>query len=121
MNHMNEIAPCSSRAPNLPEEPAHLENNEHIQSDLGTAAFLVVRRFSLLGLKLVGTGRFGFRFRDPEGGAAAAAMAYLRGDSVPAKQLIAAERDLKTLLYSKKNGNENGKSSVIPDRHITTR
>lgn len=80
---------------------------EYVHSDLGTAAFLVVRGFRLLGLTPDGRGRFMFRFDDPENKATAASMAYLQGDSVPARALIAAEKDLKTLLYSS-NGNGHG-------------
>lgn len=81
--------------------------SEHLQSDLGIAAFLVVRGFRLLGLTADGRGRFMFRFDDPENRAAGVAMAYLQGESMPARALIAAEKDLKTLLYSR-NGNGHG-------------
>jgi len=80
---------------------------EHLQTDLGTAAFLVVRGFRLLGLAPDGRGRFMFRFDDPDDRAASAALGYLQGESVPARALIAAEKDLKTLLYSR-NGNGHG-------------
>jgi hypothetical protein len=80
---------------------------EHVQSDLGTAAFLVVRGFRLLGLAQDGRGRFQFRFDDSDDRAANAALGYLQGESVPARALIAAEKDLKTLLYSM-NGNGHG-------------
>lgn len=88
---------------------------EHLECDLGTAAFLVVRGFPLLGLQHLNGSRFGFRFGDPAGKAGAAAMSYLQGESVPAKQLVAAERDLKTLLYSEK-GCGNGNSRNVPGR-----
>ena len=85
---------------------------EHQESDLGTAAFLQVRGFRLLGLSPLGGRRWGFRFADPNGDAAQAALAYLQGESVPARSLISAEKDLKTLLYSEKgNGNGNRKHS----------
>ncbi len=86
-----------------------MENHEHRESDLGAAAFLVVRGFRLLGLVANGGGRFSFRFADPDGAAAEAAMGYLQGESVPARALIAAQKDLKNLLYAqKRNGDEDG-------------
>ena len=81
---------------------------EHMESDLGTAAFLQVRGYRLLGLSPLGGRRWGFRFADPESTAAQAALAFLQGESVAARSLIAAEKDLKTILYSQK-GNGNGK------------
>src|SRR6266404_9202489 len=62
----------------------------HEESDLGTAAFLVVRGNRLEGLTPVDGRRYAFRFMDPEGTAPGAALAYLAGESVPAKALIAA-------------------------------
>ena len=85
------------------------KGREHRESDLGTASFLVVKSFRLLGLAPDGgSGRYAFRFEDSDGKAAEAALAYLQGESLPAKALIAAEKDLKTLLYSRK-GNGYGK------------
>jgi hypothetical protein len=81
---------------------------EHLEADLGTASFLVVRGFRLLGLTQNSAGRYSFRFENREGKAEEAALDYLQGESVPAKALIAAERDLKTLLYGKKRGYGNG-------------
>jgi hypothetical protein len=93
-------------------------DDEHLEPDLGTAAFLVVRGFALLGLKRIGGSRFGFRFADDTGKAKAAAMAYLQGESASAKMLFAAERDLNTLLYSQKgNGTENGNNGDIHHRN----
>lgn len=81
---------------------------DYLEADLGTAAFLIVRGFRLLGLVPDGGRRYAFRFEDPQGDAAEGALAYLRGDAVPAKALVAAMRDLKTLLYARKeNGNGN--------------
>ena len=80
--------------------------SEHLEADLGTAAFLVVQGFHLLGLAPNGKGRYAFRFQDHDGTVAQAALAYLQGQSVPARALVAAEKDLKTLLYSRRrNGN----------------
>ena len=85
-------------------------DREHVESDLGTAAFLVVRGFRLLGLMHNGGGRYAFRFDDPNEKASEAALSYLQGECVPARALVAAEKDLKTLLYTRK-GNGNGKPS----------
>jgi hypothetical protein len=85
-----------------------MRNSEHLESDLGTAAFLVARGFRLLGLAPDGGSRYAFRFSDPDGQATTAALAYLQGAEVSAKALVAAEKDLKTLLYSRK-GTGNGK------------
>ncbi len=86
-------------------------DREHLESDLGTAAFLVVRRFRLLGLMPNGGGRYAFRFDDPDGTATEEAMEYLQGASVPAKALVSAERDLKTLLYSRKRDGNGRKTT----------
>jgi hypothetical protein len=82
-------------------------DTSHLESDLGTSAFLQVLGFRLLGLSPLGGGRWGFRFADCDGKASEAALAYLQGASVPARSLVAAEKELKTLLYSQK-GNWNG-------------
>ncbi len=85
---------------------------EHLESDLGTAAFLIVRGFPLLGLTPLSGGRFGFRFGDSEGTAHRAALSYLQGQCVPAKALVEAQKTLKTLLYTQKgNGNWKTKQS----------
>ena len=79
----------------------------HVEADLGVAAFLVVRGFKLLGLIQSGRSRYLFQFADPDGLAAKSAMGYVQGELVPANALIAAEVNLKTLLYSKKGyGND---------------
>ena len=82
-------------------------NNEHSEPDFGTAAFLQVRGFRLLGLSPIRPGRYAFRFSDPEGRAEESAMAYLAGEPVAGRAFFEAEKSLKTLLYSRK-GNLNG-------------
>ena len=90
---------------------------EHLESDLSTAAFLVVRGFRLLGLVPDGGSRFAFQFEDPQGHAAEHAMAYMQGEAVPARALVAALRDLKTLLFARKgNGNGNRVTGVFCPR-----
>ncbi len=85
------------------------QTKEYLQHDLGTAAFLVVKGFRFLGLVNKGGGRYAFRFADEDGRAAETSLGYMQGESVPARALIAAEKDLKTALYSGGNGNRNKK------------
>jgi hypothetical protein len=87
---------ASARSLRVSDTPEYLEN------ELGVAAYLVARGFRLLGLKEVALGRFSFRFADDaEGSTAQAALDYLTGSTVVAKDLVSAERSLKTLLYSR--------------------
>jgi hypothetical protein len=92
--------------------------NEHLQPDFGTAAFLPARGFRLLGLSAINGRRYGFGFADSEKKAREAALCYLQGDSVPARRLIEAEKSLKTMLYSAKDGNwnENGEKHEYESR-----
>ena len=76
------------------------------ESDLGAAAFLVVRGFRLLELVASDGQRYEFCFEDSEGKAADAVMGYLQGECVSARELIAAEKNLKSVLYAKKSGRE---------------
>ena len=84
-----------------------LHSIEHLEDDLGIAAFLVVKGFKLLGLKPGERGHYAFRFEDKNGDAKETAMSYLRGELVPARDLVSAEKNLKTFLYSVK-GTRNG-------------
>ena len=68
--------------------------DEHVESDLGIAAFLMAKGHQLLGLVQIGD-RYAFRFADEDGDASRAALAYIQGESIPARSLIAAEKDLK--------------------------
>ena len=86
--------------------------HEHLESDLGKAAFLIVKGFRVLGLTDVGRGRYAFRFENGED-AAKATLGYMQGEAVSAKALISAEKDLKSLLYATK-GNGNGKFGRNP-------
>lgn len=75
---------------------------EYLENELGVAAFLTARGFRLLGLKEVSEGRFSFRFSEDESdNTAKAALDYLAGATVIAKDMVSAERSLKTLLYSR--------------------
>ncbi len=80
-----------------------MNNKCFMESDLGAAAFLVVRGFRLIDLVRVGSERYSFQFEDSMGNAAEAEMGYLQGESVSARDLIAAEKNLKALLYAKKS------------------
>ena len=81
---------------------------EHLEHDLGTAAFLVVRGFKLIGLQRKGGQRYAFCFDDPDCRASSVAALYFQGDPVPARSLVNAERDLKTRLYAEKDSNGHG-------------
>jgi hypothetical protein len=83
--------------------------SDHLEDDLPTAAFLIVKGFKLLGVVPGARGHYAFRFEDTEGKAKQGAISYLQGDVVPARDFVAAEKNLKTVLYSAKdrNGNSN--------------
>ncbi len=86
---------------------------EHLEHDLATASFLVVRGFRLLGLQPNGQGRYLFRFEDGNGTAGQAVLDYLAGAQVPAKAITDAEKSLKTLLYSQpRERHGNGRRQV---------
>ena len=78
---------------------------EHLECDLNVAAFLVVRGFRLLGVEPAGGKRLSFRFEDDQGNARAAALEYFSGATVSARDFAAAEKNLKTVIYSARNGN----------------
>jgi hypothetical protein len=81
---------------------------EHLESDLGAAAFLIAEGYRLTGVVPAGNRRLAFRFENVDGECRRAVLRYYQGASVSAKDLIAAEKNLKTLLYSQ-NGDGNGK------------
>jgi len=98
-------------------------SNKFEESDLGIAAFLVVRGFVLVDLVDSGGGRLSFIFDDTAGNAAEASMGFVRGESVSAREFVAAEKRLKHLLYSKKderNGNAYGKEYEYRRRRADT-
>lgn len=82
---------------------------EHLEDDLPTAAFLIVKGFKLRGVVPGARGHYSFQFEDADGNAMQVAMSYLQGELVPARDFVAAEKNLKTVLYSAKgrNGNSN--------------
>lgn len=79
-----------------------MRNQEHIQSDLGIAAYLLARNFRLLGLQTTDGRRYFFRFSDPDGKAETEVVGYLTGASVVAREIVDAQKTLKTVLYNKK-------------------
>ena len=82
---------------------------EHFESDLGVAAFLMVRGYRLLGLDAPeGSSRLVFRFADPKRLAAEAVLHYLDGENALARAIVEAEKTLKSLLYREKNRNGHG-------------
>ncbi len=83
-------------------------NDEYRESDLAISAFLVAKGFKLTGVVRDGGKRVVFCFEGKEGDTGQAALGYMQNESIPARALIAAERDLKTLIYTQKE-NENDK------------
>jgi hypothetical protein len=81
---------------------------DHLESDIGAAAFLLARGFKLLGLEQVGRYRYAFRFADEGQSAAQAVSEYLDGAPAEAKHLLDSLRTLKDRLYAEKGCNGNG-------------
>lgn len=94
--------------------------SEYLESELGISAFLLAKGVRLLGLTEIAPGRYNFRFaEDAAGSTAQAALDYLAGASIVAKDLISAERSLKTLLYSRPNHGL-GTRNFNPNRKANT-
>lgn len=94
--------------------------SEYLESELGVSAFLLAKGVRVLGLTETAPGRFSFRFaEDSAGSTAQAALDYLAGASAVAKDVIFAERSLKTLLYSRPN-NGLGTRNFNPNRKANT-
>ncbi len=75
---------------------------EYQESELAVAAFLLAKNFRLLGLQEVGPARYVFRFaEDDQGTTQQAALDYLSGATVAAKDFAGAEKSLKSLLYNR--------------------
>lgn len=75
-------------------------SGEYLEGDLNAACFLAVRGFRFVGLRHdVGT-RYLFRFHDPKREAEKAVMDYMGGEPACAKELFAALKDFKALLYN---------------------
>jgi hypothetical protein len=97
---------------------------EYHESELTTAAFLLAKNFQLLGLKEVAPNRFVFRFvEDADGSTQQAALSYLSGATIVAKDFASAERSLKSLLYSRPNhglGQRNFNSNKKVNTNVST-
>jgi hypothetical protein len=82
---------------------------DHVETDIGTAAYLTACGFPLLDLVSVGPNRYAFRFADPDSTAEETARNYFAGAPAEAKALVDTLRNLKDRLYAVKgNGNRNG-------------
>ncbi len=97
---------------------------EYQESELPVAAFLLATNHRLLGLREVGPSRFVFRFaEDAEGSTQEAALSYLSGATVIAKDFAGAEKSLKSLLYSRPNhglGQRNFNRNQKENRNVHT-
>jgi hypothetical protein len=95
-----------------------MDKRTHTEGELPIAAFLWC-----LGFKFIGCvpddhrrGRLLFAFEDDEGRASQARIDYLNGGQVGAKEYAAAFSDLKSQLYSAKDGNGYGKGQEASRR-----
>ena len=80
--------------------------NEHVQTDINVASFLLQRGFRLQEIRYVASGRYGFVFDDPRGDAAGAAAEFLADSPAPARSLLNCLRTLKAQLFSIREKNE---------------
>ena len=87
-----------------------MEKKTHTEGELPIAAFLWCRGFKFAGCVSDDhrRGRLLFAFEDDEGRATQARIEYLNGGQVAAKEYAAAFSDLKSQLYSAKDGDGNG-------------
>ena len=88
-------------------------DREHIEQNVGTAAFLIMMHFSQVGCEVDGKGRCTCRFADPEGKAAEAADAFSRGELTLPKPMSFSQwlQETERLVaqgmdYSKADGKE---------------
>jgi hypothetical protein len=89
--------------------------NDHMESDIGAAAFLLVRGFKVTGLKQIGPHRYGFCFADSGRTAAKEVQGYFAGATAQAKALLDSLRNLKDQLYAQKaNGNGHAETRYFP-------
>ena len=77
--------------------------NEHVQTDINIASFLLQRGFRLLEIRYVASGRYGFVFDDPRDEAIGAATEFLADSPAPARSLLNCLRTLKAQLFREKN------------------
>ena len=69
--------------------------SDHVESDIGAAAFLAVSGYSLIGLARLSPARYGFDFADPHNTATEARQSYFAGATAEAKALLEALYDLE--------------------------
>ena len=75
-----------------------VENNLHYKtSDIGIAAFLQLRGFKLLECRRLETGKFFFKFDDPESKCSIQALEFLDSDFCKFDNNV---RNLKKILFS---------------------
>jgi hypothetical protein len=81
--------------------------NEHVQTDINTASYLLQRGFRLREIRHVSGNRYGFVFDDPRGDATGAAAEFLADTPAPARSLLNCLRSLKAQLFSLREKYEN--------------
>jgi hypothetical protein len=73
------------------------ENNEYSTSDIGIAAYLQLRSFKLVECTRLETGKFFFRFKDPNRECSALSLEFLDSDFCKFDNNV---RNLKKVLFS---------------------
>lgn len=84
----------------------------HLESDLYQAAYLIARGIPLNDLQPIGS-RIIFAFDNTDGRATAAAKEYTQGASLPARDFAHAIAETKTRLYQAKFASSNSKGPQI--------
>jgi hypothetical protein len=74
--------------------------NDHVQTDINAASYLLQRGFRLLDIRHVSGNRYAFVFDDPQQAAAGAVAAFLTDTPAPAQSLLNCFRSLKAQLFS---------------------
>jgi hypothetical protein len=74
--------------------------NEHVQTDINTASYLLQRGFRLRDIRHVSGKRYGFVFEDAKGEADDAAAEFLADAPAPARSLLNCLRTLKAQLFN---------------------
>jgi hypothetical protein len=88
--------------------------NEHVQTDINSASYLLQRGFRLREIRHVSGSRYGFVFDDPRGEASIAAAEFLADAPAPARSLLNCFRTLKAQLFSIRNKYEYENSNIRP-------
>jgi len=87
---------------------------DHLESDLNQAAFLIARGIPLNHLEPIGS-RIIFAFEDADGQASAAVREYAQGASIAAREFAHAIAQTKTRLYQAKFS-KGSERSLRPDK-----